>query len=198
MSSYSIIRDTSLELRRRIHSALSTAQDADLGLTTPEEDITFSLASDDLDGPRLSLYLYRLEPEGSLRNQRPLPAADTGLRSPPLALQLHYLIIPLDDAEDTNHLMLGRILQYFHDRPFLESLNGAPLGDSHGGNSPEARVVLETLTVEQQSHVWSALHTEYRLSIGYLVRAVAIDTAEPVTPARRVVEALTAVGHKGG
>lgn len=198
MSSYSIIQDTSLELRRRIHAALSTAQDADLGLTTAEADITFSLASEDLEGPRLSLYLYHLQPEGTLRNQRYLPDTGTGLRYPPLVLQLHYLITPLDENEDTNHLMLGRILQHFHDVPFLDSLNGTPLGDSHGGNSREARIIQETLSVEQLSHVWSALHTDYRLSIAYIVRAVAIDTAQAVVQARRVVEAHRAVGYRNG
>ena len=196
MSQFTIIQDLSLELRRRIHAALVNAPEAILGLTTPETDITLRLASQAPPDARLSLYLYHLQPEAMLRNQKFLPDAITGLRFPPLVTQLHYLITPLSDDEDTNHLMLGRILQFFHDEPFLDTIDGTPIGDSFGGSSPEMRIIWETLSVEELSHIWSALHADYRLSIAYIVRAVAIDTAQSVTEAKRAVDVHTVVGQK--
>ena len=199
MSNYGIIEDITLELRRRIHAALVSAPDDDFGLSTPETDITLSAPDNDLTGsPRLSLYLYHIEQDGHLRNQRPLAAGPNGLRFPPVSVQLRYLITPLDDEEDQNHLMLGRILQHFHDEPVIESLNGSPLDDSFGANSPELRIVFETLTLEQLAQVWHALDAGYRLSIAYLIRIVTIDSAQGVADARRVVEAHTAVGYKQG
>lgn len=195
MSNYIIIQETSLELRRRIHAALSSAPDADLGLSNPETDITFSPPSDDMtDSPRLSIFLYHIEPDGYLRNQNQLAAGQTGLRSPPMAVQIKYLITPLDDEEDHNHLMLGRILQHFHDQPFISSLGGIPLDNSFGGNSSQLRITLEGLSMEQLSHVWNVLNTRYRLSVAYSVRIVTIDSDQGVKEAKRVIEAHTAVG----
>jgi hypothetical protein len=197
MSGYSIIGEITLELRRRIHAALASAPDADLGLTTPETDITLSAPSDELQGsPRLSLYLYHVEQDGHLRNQRHLSDGGDGLRFPPISVQLRYLITPLDDEEGQNHLMLGRILQRFHDEPSIGSLNGTALDDSFGANSRELRITLETLTLEQLAQVWHALDAGYRLSIAYVVRIVTIDSAQGITSARRVVETHTAVGRK--
>ncbi len=199
MSSYGIIRDITQEMRRRIHAALVSAPDDDFGLSTPETDITLSAPDNDLTGsPRLSIYLYHIEQNGHLRNQPRLAAGPNGLRFPPLSVQFRYLITPLDDDEDQNHLMLGRILQHFHDEPVIASLNGTPFDDSFGANSPELRIAFETLTPDQLAQVWHALDAGYRLSIAYLVRIVTIDSAQGITDAKRVVEAHTAVGYKQG
>jgi hypothetical protein len=195
MSHYTIPQDISLELRRRIYAALDSAPDADLGLSTPETDITLSPPSDEMSGsPRLSLYLYHIELDGHLRNQSKLADGSTALRFPPLAIQLRYLITPLDNEESQNHLMLGRILQHFHDQPYLSSLNGIPLDNSYGGNSSQLRINFETLSMEQLSQVWNALNTGYRLSIAYVIRIVTIDSDQGVTPAKRIVEALPTIG----
>lgn len=197
MSSYAILQDITLELRRRIHVALASAPDADLGLTTPETDITLALPSNTSvqdSSARLSLYLYHVEPDAHLRNQPRLAVDNTGLRFPPLAMQLRYLITPLDDEADQNHLMLGRILQHFHDESFLDSINNTPLDNSFGGNSNQIRIALEPLSVEAMSQIWSALNTDFRLSIAYLVRIVAIDSAQGVADAKRVQEKQTAIG----
>ena len=198
MSNYGVIEDITLEMRRRIHASLASAPDDDFGLSeTPETDITLSAPDEDITGsPRLSLYLYHIEQDGYLRNQRSLATNSNGLRFPPISMQLHYLITPLDDVEEQNHLMLGRILQHFHDEPMIGSLNGTPLDDSFGANSPELRIAFETLTLEQLAQVWHALDAGYRLSIAYVVRIVTIDSAQGVTDAKRVIEAHTAVGYK--
>lgn len=197
MSNYTILHDTSLELRRRVHAALDSAAEADLNLSTPETDITLSPPGADVPGsPLLSLYLYHVETSGNLRNQPRLAAGDTGLRYPPETLHVHYLITPLDDDERLNQLMLGRIIQFFHDEPFLDSLNGVPLDNSFGGSSDQLRLSLEQLTLEQLSQVWSALDVGYRVSLSYLVRVVAIDSAQVTGAAYRVIDAHTAVGLK--
>ena len=86
MSNYAIIHDTTLELRRQIVAALVSAPDADLDIT--ENEITLALPTNDLVGaPRLSLYLYHIEADANLRNQKRLDVGPNGQRFPPLALK---------------------------------------------------------------------------------------------------------------
>ena len=115
-----------------------------------------------------------------------------------MPIKLCYLITPLEREEDQNQLMLGRIIQHFHDRPVLDSLGSAPLDNSYGGNSPEMRITFEALSFEMEelSQVWNALRTNYRLSAAYSVRIVTIDSAQAVVEARRVVSAHAVVGVK--
>jgi hypothetical protein len=197
MSHFTIIHDVTLELRRRIFAALATAPEVDLGMTSPESDITLRLPTNNMtDTPRLSLYLYYIEADAHLRNQKPLTAGEAGLRFPPLPLELRYLITPLDEAEDQNHLMLGRILQQFHDQPVLTELNSIPLDNSHGGSSAQLRITLTTLAVEQLAQIWGALQTDYHLAVAYTVRTVAIDSDRGLIDAKRVREAFAVVGAK--
>ena len=196
MSNYTVIQDASSELRRRICAALSSTPDADFGITKPDS-ITLSPPSDHIQGnPPLSLYLYRVDQDGHLRNQPWLPDGQTGQRYPPMPLKLCYLITPLKSDEDQNQLMLGRILQFFHDQPVLDSLDGTPLDSSHGGNSAEMRITFESLSMEELSQIWNALRADFRLSVAYSVRIVAIDSAQAVVDAKRVVDAYTVVGLK--
>lgn len=198
MSSYTAIQDVTEELRRLIFEALENTSDTDFGLTTEETDIILSAPPQASSGPPLlSLFLYHIEPDSHLRNQPYLAVGTDGLRSPPLPLQLYYLVTPLDDDESQNHLVLGRILQHFHDNPFVTGFDNQPLDNSFGGSSPEMRITLETLTLEELSRVWHALNIGYQLSVAYKVRVVAIDSAQTEAAARRVTEMHTAVGQKG-
>lgn len=197
MSNFAILQNISLELRRQIFEALQATPDADFQVTNMTRDIVFDPPPDAAPGPPvLSIFLYHIEPDAHLRNQRTLTPTPDQLRYPPLALQLYYLITPLDESQERNQLLLGRILQFFHDSPILTALDGTPLDNSFGGNSPELRVSLETLTVEELTRVWNALQSTYQLSVAYKVRVVAVDSLQPESAAHRVAEMHTVVGAK--
>ena len=51
--------------------------------------------------------------------------------------------------------------------------------------------------MEQSSQIWNALNTGFRLSVSYSLRAAVIDSGQGVSEAKRVTEALTAVGILG-
>jgi len=198
VSRLSILRDASVALRTTIYRDLTTVADLDFGFTDPVTDIILSAPDSDIPGSaRLSIYLYHLEPDPQLRNQPPLAAGTTGLLQPPLALRLYYLMTPLLDEEDVNQLVLGRILQALHDRPFLDEVAGAPIGDSHGGGSPELRLSLEPMTLDSLARVWHAMGSDYRLSVAYLMRTVLIDSALEPLRAGRVSESHIAVERMG-
>jgi len=201
MSSFSIVQDASQEMRRRIFAALAATPDTDFGLNGNIDRIRVAPPRDDLpDGTLAALFLYHIEIDRHLRNQRLLPDRDDPSlqRRPPLPLQLRYLLVPLDDDDTVNQLVLGRVLQHFQDNPFIDTIAGVPLGDSFGAVSPALRVKPDMLPVEQLSQLWNALSVPYRLSVGFLVDVAAVDSSEPARRVPRTEELLTATGVAAG
>lgn len=199
MSAFTILQDVTLLLRDELFGALSSAPGIDLGLTDALTNILLTAPGEDGENGVASLYLYHVELERHLRNQRPLPdREDPSLqRRPPLPLQLRYLLTPTTSTPTNDHLILGRVLQHFHDRPVVP-VPGAPPRDSFGGASPELRVLPETPTVEQLTQVWNALNEPFRLSVVLLVEVVAIDSGLPPRVAPRVGGIHAAVGTLEG
>ncbi len=151
MSDFAVIQAISVELRRQIIVALDETPDNDFGVDGNVDKVIFDSPAAAVEGqPLASLYLYHIGIDGHLRNQRPLPdaTADDLFRRPPLPLRLRYLFTPLD-AEDTNQLLIGRVMQHFYDRPGFETLSGEPLGDSHGGAPARILVRFEMLEIER-------------------------------------------------
>jgi hypothetical protein len=197
MSTFAVVQETSLELRNQIFAALETTPDTDFGLNGDIDKIQVRPPGDELpNGTLATLFLFHIDLERHLRNQRPLPdRTDPALtRRSPLPLQLRYLFVPVDDDDTVNHLVLGRVLQHFYDHPMVTSLRGVPMDDSHGGASDVLRVKPDMLSVEQLSQIWNALSTPYRLSVAFLVEVAAVDSGEPPTRTPRVDELVTAIG----
>lgn len=186
MSHFSILREATLALRSALFDALSDTQDVLFSFTDIATDIILSPPGETIPSTaQLSLYLYHLEPDPQMRNQPKLAQGRSALLKAPQAMRAYYLITPLLDLEDQNHLMLGRILQTLHDLPFLDTISTGPLGDSRGGGSPELRLSLEQLRLEDISRIWHALGSDYRLSVAYMMRSIIIDSAlDPVDPSR--------------
>lgn len=198
MAGFGIIRDLSRELRRQIFDALEATPDVDFSLDGVISRLSLSRPVGSLDSAVVaSLYLYHFEVNRHLRNQRPLPD-DTDadqFRKPPLPLQLRYLFTPVTDDEETNQLLIGRVMQHFHDAPSVAVLEGSPLGDSFGGASPSLRIRPDLLSLEQLSQLWNAFSEPYRVAISLLVEVVAIDSGRPPTHTGRVEELLAGTGQ---
>lgn len=201
MASFGIIQDVSLELRRQVFNALVATPDTDFSLGGEIERITLQSPGDTLaDAVVVSLYLYHVDIDKHLRNQRPLPDRnqDDQFRTPPLPLQLRYLFTPVDDSESTNQLILGRVLQHFYDFPSFSTVSGEPIGDSFGGASTDLRVKPDMLSLEQLAQIWNAFSTPYRVAISLLVEVVAVDSGQPAKRRVRVEELITGVGLEAG
>lgn len=199
MPGFGIIHDVSIELRRQIFEALESTSDTDFGLGGSVERITLQSPGDTLDANTVaSLYLYHLEIDKHLRNQPPLPSRlrDDEFRRPPLPLQLRYLFTPVDDAETVNQLVLGRVLQHFHDVPQFATVSGSLIGDAFGGASPDIRVKPDLLSLEQLSQIWNAFSTPYRVALSLLVEVVAVDSGQPPRRQGRVGELIAGIGEE--
>jgi hypothetical protein len=197
LSSYAILHDVSRELRRQIFDALNAAPETVFALADLENVSLKPPNEPRASGQVASCYLYHVDVDQHLRNQPPLPdrGAPDRFRRPPLPLKLRYLLTPVDDDESNNHLLLGRVVQHFHDEPGFNVADGREIGDSFGGASPELRVRPDLLSMEQLAQIWNAFSTPYRLSVSLLVEIVAVDSGRPPYRQPRVREAVTAVGR---
>ena len=188
------LRDCSASIRQMLEKALR--DDSELSPffdpfdPTPDAIGTFLVTLnnpqefEDQEHEGVSIWLYLVERDGETLN-RPrhrISASQTLAR--PLPLRLHYLVTPQvnfqtrEHAADLEQLILGKILQVFHDE---SSLSGARLVNTLSGQPLEFFVRLEPLSLEQITRVWEALDRPYQLCVSYEVSVVPIfSAAEPV------------------
>jgi hypothetical protein len=154
----------------------------------------------DLDDPEappsLNLFLYR-----TTRNvgwaEVGLPSFDgngTRLTSPPLALNLHYLLTAYGVADFQAEILLGYAMHLLHERPVLDraairrALDPTPLGATilppafQALTAADLADQLEALTItdesldtEELSRLWSAIQAHYRPTTAYVVSVVLIE-----------------------
>jgi hypothetical protein len=101
---------------------------------------------------------------------------------PPLALDLFYLITPITSSNEHDQLLLGRVMQIMYDHAIVRP------GDIVAGLSQaieELRIILNPMSLEDLSKLWSAFMQPYRLSIAYEVKVVFVDS-QIETDAKRV------------
>ena len=198
VSNFSIVQSISAELRRQIIMALDATPDSDFGVDGNVEKVAFESPAANLPESTLaSLFLFHIGIDGHRRNQRPLPDpdADDQFRKPPLPLRLRYLFTPVSAEEATNQLLIGRLIQHFHDQPSFDTLSGVPLGDSHGGAPRRILVRFEMFEIEQLTQIWSAFSKPWRLTLPLLIETAAIDSARPPQQLPRVDQFATGVGQ---
>lgn len=200
MSEFSVIQAVGGELRRQIVEILDTTPDSDFGLDGDPDRVALESPGATLaSGTVASLYLYHLDIDGHLRNQSPLPSRDEPdrFRRPPLPLKLRFLFTPVNDDEETNLLVLGRVIQHFHDSPTFDAVLGRALGDSFGGAPATLRVRIEMLPLADLTQLWSALSTSFRLSVTLMVDIVAIDSGRVPMQTVRIGELVAGFGQSG-
>lgn len=198
---YTALRATSVtlaqHLRQRLQADPTLAPFFDPGLggtmvvtlNTPQE-----MTRTNTEG--LSVWLYRVLRDEERVNAPPERITPHFLHPSPLPVRLHYLLTPLTggnvtDGPQTEQVVLGKVLQAFHDHPVLR---GTDLQDDLSGSDAELQVRLESLSLEEMTRVWDALNGSYQLSVSYEVSAVNIESArEP----ERVSPVLVALPEHG-
>jgi hypothetical protein len=131
---------------------------------------------------RLSIFLYRIIEDEHLKNRSFLTQPDDLLVPPPLALDLFYLVTPITSSNEHDQLLLGRVMQIMYDHAIVRP------GDIVAGLSQaieELRIILNPMSLEDLSKLWSAFMQPYRLSIAYEVKVVFVDS-QIETDAKRV------------
>jgi hypothetical protein len=140
--------------------------------------------------PQVNLFLYRVSPNQGWWNEgQPSRAADgTLLCSPPLALNLHYLLTAYGQSDYQAELMLGYAMYLLHQNSVIDfktlqtALATLPPGFDQLSApdlayQPESiTITLEPSDTEEIARLWTAISTNYRPTATYVVTVVLINT----------------------
>ena len=193
MSNTLAIAATTSTLRNLLLAQIP-ALDADLS------DLEVTIAPPDLarkgiTKAQLNLFLYQTVVNGAWRNlDMPRQVRPGEVGSPPLALNLHYLVTAYGrgeaDSDGTSHRVLGGAMSVFHDHPLLgQSEIAASLPNNDLASQFERlRITPLAVGVEEMSRLWTVFQTQYRISAAYEVTVVLIDAR---TPSKAALPVLT-------
>lgn len=169
------------------------------GITASVGDVTVSALPPDRittgtdERSQINLFLYRITPHTAWRGGLPR-TGENGASTPPLALDLHYLITAYGERDFQAEILLGSAMQLLLETPVIsrEMIRTAlPVSGNGRGSLPpmqqmlatagladqveEIKLLPEFLSTEEASRLWSALQAKYRPSASYKASAVFIE-----------------------
>jgi hypothetical protein len=185
VGTFNAIRDVTETLRDVLRAGFAAAPvvDADCeihDLTTP--------ISIPPPRPLLTLTLHDLVEDPSARNRpnrRHFDAVQQRVvtRRPPASLLLRYLVTPWSGDPLSDHRVLGRAVQTLYDRAII---SGPDLRGSLFDADEAIQVTMAPLSLEDRTHVWRSINSNYRISSNYEVRVVHIEPTTEVSVAAPV------------
>lgn len=163
---------------------------SDLEVTAQALDV----ARKGISKAQVNLFLYQTTINVAWRNMdMPRQTRPGEAGTPPLALNLHYLVTAYgrgdSDNDAVNHRVLGGAMSVLHDHPMLSRSEIAIALPNNDLAEQFERVKITPLTlgVEEISKLWMVFQTQYRISMAYEVTVVLIDSR---TPARSALPVL--------
>jgi len=138
---------------------------------------------------QLNLFLYQIVPNAAWRNMNvPSQVATGETGNPPLALTLHYLLTAFGKDNDTTlpfgHHLLAKAMSILYDHALLgpDEIRAATSATFPGSDLDKqverVRITLQPMSLEEISKLWTGLVTQYRLSVGYEVSVMLIDSTQ--------------------
>ena len=146
---------------------------------------------------RVNLFLYHTEYDAAWRNTDLPRRGRPGEALPPaLPLNLHYMVTVYaeNDNELIGHVLLGTAMRILHDHPVLsrDKIRTA-LSQAELDQQVElVRVTALPFSPEEVSEIWSGFQSEFRLSAGYKVGVLLIDSTRAAHAALPVLRRGTA------
>jgi hypothetical protein len=136
----------------------------------------------------ISLYLYRVSPNGTRRNLPPSVGANGRRFRPSIPLDLHYMVTAWARTAVKQQRLLGWAIRTLEDIPIL------PAGMlNHYGPEPEifkpgetVELILDQITLQDLYNLWSSIKVSPPLSVNYLVRMIAVDSTVEIDDAAAV------------
>jgi hypothetical protein len=137
------------------------------------------------DDEQINIFLYGTHVNTAFNNT-PLPGTSrNGERAyPPLPLILKYLITAYgaNDDDISGQQLMGQLMSLLHDHPILgptDIIGIMPDSNLHH-QVERIRITADGLSWDEMSKLWASFQSaEYRLSVGYEVSLVLIDSARP-------------------
>lgn len=135
----------------------------------------------------ISLFLYRVEVNSSLRNLPARTGLDGITRRPPLPLDLYYLLTVWAKDAVRQQRILGWAMRTLEDAPVLSAGRLNHFGTETDVFSPDETVelIFQTLSLQDLSNLWGAFKGTIPASVAYIARVVGIDStvsAEETAP----------------
>jgi hypothetical protein len=175
---FSVIADVSETLRTVLTDGFTV-----LGGAQPPIAVLHDLAPGQIatNPPRLTLFLFEVTEDATLRNRHPLQGLvppSLSLQKPPMALLLRYLMTPWSGDRVTDQRILGRTLQILYDDAII---NGPQLQGGLAGTNQALKLKLTPIDLDDRARVWFSVQRPYRLSLIYEVRVVNLESVEQET-----------------
>jgi hypothetical protein len=126
----------------------------------------------------ISLLLYRVVPNGTLRNLQPRLGLDGRRYRASLPLDLHYLLTAWAKSVEKQQRLLGWSMRTLEDTPILPAglLNHfMPEPETFHGNET-VELICETLSIQDWAALWDKLKPKIQTSVTYVARMVAIES----------------------
>jgi hypothetical protein len=125
----------------------------------------------------VSLFLYRIYPNGTLRSQRGRPGPEGQQYRNQLPLDLHFILTAWAQDPSLQHLIAGWMMRMIEDTPILPP---GLLNQRYPGlfSADEAVVITPAeLSMEELLRMWEVIVTNvYQLSIPYVARYVKVES----------------------
>lgn len=176
MSEYNVIADIGDTLKKILWENFETDAAIYPQIIESEDQITL-VSPDEMDDgnlKKLSLFLYQVIENGHMKNSEMIAVNTAHLQYPPLALDLLFLVTCSTDDRKKDHLLLGKVIQVFHDNAVLK---GSVLQGGLAGSGEEFRLVFHTLPFEETINLWQSFRDKsFKLSVCYRVTPVKIDS----------------------
>ena len=165
----------------------------------PSLDVTL-YQSADFDKPMeegFSLYLYRIAPNGSVRNLSYRRDPDGRRFRPSLPLDMSYLITPWSRDAEKQQRMLGWVMRFIEDLGVLSSshLNDYVAETDIFGVNESLEIICEPLPLNDYLTLWDRLHHRIPTSATYVLRMLMIESDVTIDEAGLVQTRRFGVGE---
>ncbi len=160
---------------------------------TQKPEITFKSPKEIKDEPGntdnlVSIFLYHIQVNPYQRNEEPIRIDANNVQLPPLSVDLFYIVTPYSEDKTDEKYILGKVMQIFNDN---SKLYGSILRGNLEGTDEEFKLLFSTVSLDNLARVWDAFQeAAYRLSVGYMVPAVRIDSTRELGISRVVSKQL--------
>ena len=153
-------------------------------LPPPFKVETHLLAEKPSNLPTLTLFLYDIAEDTTLRNAPPVVTIENKqrtVRRAPVPLILRYMITPWSENAEDTYRMAGCVVAALGDARTLlrsrlgEIQNHPPDIDTALAGIELVSISMAHLSLEEKSKVWWAIQMPFRLSLIYEMRVVPID-----------------------
>ncbi|WP_028470009.1 DUF4255 domain-containing protein [Neptunomonas japonica] len=137
------------------------------------------------DDEQINIFLYGTQVNTAFNNS-PLPGTSRNGESayPPMPLTLKYLITAYgaNDDDISGQQLMGQLMSLLHDHPILgptDIIGIMPDSNLHH-QTERIRITADGLSLDEMSKLWASFQSaEYRLSVGYEVSLVLIESTRP-------------------